>query len=387
MRTRHVTLVLALAFAACAQITAAPPAASTSPAASAPGPKALPFMVGADISSVQAAEARGVRYSDNGVEKDILEILKAHGFNFIRLRTFVDPTKATPRDRPYSAQGFCDMPHTVAMAKRVKAAGMGLLIDFHYSDSWADPGKQFTPSAWKDLPFDALVEKLHDYTKDAVKQMKDAGATPDIVQIGNEITPGMMNDRADGGGSTRNWPQLARLLNAGAAACREVDPSIQIMLHIDKGGNNAVTRAWVDAALRNGVAFDILGESCYTQWQGRSATWQANFADLEKRYPQLKFVIAEVADEVLDAHHIMRDMPEGKGLGTFIWEPTQNGNRQGLFDNRGAVIPAKMAAYDQIAKELKEPRPATPTPLINREPPAARRGGGAAPPVPPAPTP
>src|ERR1700748_2320734 len=105
------------------------------------------FIVGADISGVQAAEARGMHYSDKGVQKDILEILKDHGFNTIRLRVFNDPTKPTPRDRAYSAQGFCDLPHTIEMAKRVKAMGMKLLIDFHYSDSWADPGKQFTPSA------------------------------------------------------------------------------------------------------------------------------------------------------------------------------------------------------------------------------------------------
>src|SRR5262245_17508159 len=95
------------------------------------------FIIGADISSVQAAEARGLRYSDNGEQNDILAILKSHGFNYIRLRVFNDPTKPTPRDRAYSLDGFCDLPHTIEMAKRVKAMGMGLLIDFHYSDSWA----------------------------------------------------------------------------------------------------------------------------------------------------------------------------------------------------------------------------------------------------------
>ena len=134
------------------------------------------YMIGADISWVQAAEDRGVRYSDNGVQKDILEILKDHGFNYIRLRVFVDPTKATTKDRPYSMQGYCDLSHTIAMAKRVKAAGMGLFIDFHYSDSWADPGKQFTPSSWANLSFDELVKKTHDYTNDRIKQFKAAGA-------------------------------------------------------------------------------------------------------------------------------------------------------------------------------------------------------------------
>src|SRR6185436_9485625 len=119
--------------------------AQETPAVTAGAP--LPYIIGADISWVQQREEAGVKYSDKGVQKDILEILKDHGFNYIRLRVFVDPTKPTPSDRrAYAPQGHCDLPHTIAMGKRVKAAGMGLMIDFHYSDSWADPGKQHVPS-------------------------------------------------------------------------------------------------------------------------------------------------------------------------------------------------------------------------------------------------
>jgi arabinogalactan endo-1,4-beta-galactosidase len=302
------------------------------------------FIIGADISSVQAAEDRGVKYSDKGVQKGILAILKDHGFNYVRLRVFNDPAKPTPRDRPYSAQGYCDLAHTIQMAKRVKAMGMGLLIDFHYSDSWADPGKQFTPAAWSDLSFDDLVAKMHDWTKDAITQMRDAGAPPDMVQIGNEITPGLMTDR---GGSIRNWEQLGRLLKAGIRAVKEVDPKIQVMLHIDKGGDNAATRRWVDAALAQGVQFDILGQSCYTRWQGPPSGWKTNFDDLVARYPNLSFAIAEVGSEPKESIDIMRSLPDHRGLGTFIWEPTSNNNSQALFDNTGAVIPEKMTAYDK----------------------------------------
>jgi arabinogalactan endo-1,4-beta-galactosidase len=309
------------------------------------------YIIGADISWVQAAEDRGRRYSDNGVEKDILEILKDHGFNYIRLRVFVDPTKATPRDRPYSMQGYCDLPHTIEMSKRVKAAGMGLFIDFHYSDSWADPGKQYTPSAWLDLSFDELVIKTHDYTRDSVEQLKAAGAMPDMVQIGNEITPGMMTDR---GGSTKNWEQLGALLKAGIAGVREVDPNILIALHIDKGGDNEATRRWVDAALAQGVEYDVLAESCYTRWQGQPSDWKANFEDLVTRYPKLSFLIAEMAVEVLETNEIMMDLPDHKGLGTFIWEPTAGNNRQALFDNQGNVIPERMALYDQVVEQYKQ---------------------------------
>ncbi|MGA2231677.1 MAG: glycosyl hydrolase 53 family protein [Tepidisphaeraceae bacterium] len=332
-----------------------------------------PFIIGADISSVQQSEDRGVKYSDGGVTKDIFAILKDHGFNYIRLRVFVDPTVPTPRDRPYSPQGYCDLPHTILMAKRAKAAGMGLLIDFHYSDSWADPSKQFTPSAWANLSFDDLVKKTHDWTFDAVSQLKAAGAEPDMVQVGNEITPGMMVDH---GGSTRDWDQLSQLLKAGLAGVEDVDPKIITMLHIDLGGNNRRTVQWVNNALSRGVRFDVLGESCYTQWQGQPETWKANFEDLEKRYPNLYFVCAEIADAVRPANDIMHDLPDHRGLGTFIWEPTQNGNRQGLFTTAarggrrpttaptlavtpatrpafvaGAVIPARMGLYDQIVKD------------------------------------
>ena len=295
-----------------------------------------------------------------------MQILKDHGFNYIRLRVFVQPTN----QGGYNRQGYCDLPHTIAMAKRVKAAGMGFLLDFHYSDTWADPGKQTKPLAWREMPFDELVQTVHDYTKDAIAQLKAAGAEPDMVQVGNEITPGMLLNTLPGGrgagggggggprvvstqpdGSTRNWTNLSSFLKAGITGVKDVDPRILIMLHIDKGGNNAVSRRWVDAALAHGVAFDILGESCYTQWQGKPAAWKANFEDLAVRYPKLSFAVAELADEVTAANDIMHGMADHRGIGTFIWEPTQGGNRQQLFDNTGAVIPERMGLYDKALKD------------------------------------
>jgi arabinogalactan endo-1,4-beta-galactosidase len=284
----------------------------------------------------------------NGVERDILEILKDHGFNYIRLRVFHDPTKPTPRDRPYSMQGYCDLPHTIDMAKRVKAADMGLLIDFHYSDSWADPGKQFTPSAWANLSFEELVTVMHEWTKEAITKMKDAGVQPDMVQIGNEITPGIMTDC---GGSTRDWTKLGQLLKAGIAGVKNVDPKILVMLHIDKAGDNQATRRWVDAALVQAVQFDILGLSCYTRWHGPPSGWKANFDDLVTRYPKLSFAIVELAAEVTETNQIMADLPNSKGLGTFIWEPTANNNGQALFDRQGAVVSDRMRLYDVVAKK------------------------------------
>ena len=305
------------------------------------------FIIGADISWVQAAEDRGFSFSDRGVEKDIFDILKDHGFNYIRLRVFHDPARPTPRDPPYSRQGYCDLSHTTEMAKRVKAADMGLLVNFHYSDSWADPGKQFTPSAWAGLSFEELVAVTRNWTRNAIARMRDAGAQPEMVQIGNEITPGMMTDR---GGSVRDWNKLAQLLKAGIAGVKDVDPKILVMLHLDRGGDNKTTRWWVNTALAQNVQFDILGLSCYTRWHGPPSSWKANFEDLVTRYAELSFLIVEFGAKIAEANQIMYGLPRRKGLGTFIWEPTANNNGQALFDRRGAVIPDRMRLYDEVAK-------------------------------------
>ncbi|HEY4329889.1 MAG TPA: glycosyl hydrolase 53 family protein [Phycisphaerae bacterium] len=291
------------------------------------------YFVGADISWIQQREDQGQKYSDNGVTKDILTILKDHGFNYIRLRVFNDPTKPNKGNATaYSPQGYCDLPHTIAMAKRVKAAGMKLLIDFHYSDSWADPGKQYAPAAWVSLTNEELAKTLHDWTKDSVTKLKDAGAMPDMVQVGNEITPGMMTDK---GGTTRDWPQLAKYLKAGLTAVKEVDPKIMTMLHIDRGGDNPGARRWVDGALGQGVEFDVLGLSCYSKWHGPPSGWKANFEDLSKRYPKIGFVMAEVDNQATEANDIMMGLPDRRGLGTFIWEPEANNANQALFVQGG----------------------------------------------------
>jgi arabinogalactan endo-1,4-beta-galactosidase len=338
---------------------------SANPAGTSDAPKTVPyrpnFIVGADISAVPASEARGIKFSDNGVQKDILQILKDHGFNYIRLRVFVQPTN----QGGYSRQGYCGLAQTTAMARRVKEAGLGLLLDFHYSDTWADPGKQTKPLAWRELPLDQLIQTVHDYTKDVITQLKSAAGEPDMVQIGNEISPGMLLNalpgrRGGGGpqtvstqpeGSARNWDILSSLLKAGISGVKEVDPGILIVLHIDKGGDNATSRRWVDAALAHGVSFDILGESCYTRWQGPPDQWKSNFDDLAASYPKLSFLIAELAFEITESNQIMHSLPDHRGLGTFVWEPTQSGNRQQLFDNTGAVIPEKMVLYDKVVKD------------------------------------
>jgi arabinogalactan endo-1,4-beta-galactosidase len=301
-----------------------------------PAPHLRPdFILGADISWVPSQEDHGIKFRDQGVEKDVLEILKSHGFNYVRLRLFVDPTAPGG----YSPEGYCGLARTVAMAQRVKAAGLGLLIDFHYSDNWADPGKQTKPTAWRDLPFPALVKAVHDYTRDAIAQFQAAGATPDMVQVGNEITPGFLLNvlpaargqtprvvSTQPDGSTRNWNRLATLLIAGIQGVKDVDPNIKIMLHIDRGG-------------------DILGESCYPRYQGPPEKWSANLADLVVRYPHLHFIIAEYSQDKREANDIVFNLPDDQGLGTFIWEPTRYG--EPIFDRDGNTLP-NIAVYDQM---------------------------------------
>jgi len=369
IKARMLGAVLAVIAGGAALWAAAAPGAAMAPAAAAASESFVDvqgnpiargredYIVGADISWIQQREDTGTKYSDKGEVKDILAILKAHGFNYIRLRVFNDPTKATPKDQPYSMQGYCDVPHTVVMAKRVKAAGMKLLIDFHYSDAWADPSKQYTPAAWANLSNEELATKLHDWTKETVTKLKDAGALPDMVQVGNEITPGMMMDK---GGTTGNWPQLAKYLKAGLTAVKEVDPKILTMLHIDRGGDNPGARKWVDAALGQGLEFDVLGLSCYSKWHGPPAGWKANFEDLAARYPKLQLVMAEVDAQAAEANDIMMALPEQRGLGTFIWEPEANNANQALFVQGGgrgrgaatvAVDGARMGAYDKVVEK------------------------------------
>jgi len=333
------------------------------------------FILGADITSTQRDVAGGATFVDNGVQKPVLQLFKDHGFNYIRLRTFVDPTQAAPNPAggtfaPYSTQGFADLAHTVTFGQQIKAAGMGFLLDFHYSDTWADPGKQVKPNAWANDTLAAAVTHLHDYTLAAIQQLVAAGARPDMVQIGNEITPGMLWSPgiALGPSSTAGWPQLAQLLKAGISAVRQVDPTIKIMLHIDRGGDfpgtapgNALNSsiAFINNAIANGVVFDVFGESCYLANQGPPSGWQTTFSTLATRFPNLKFAIAEynvdpanpTGPEVRQANDIMFQLPNHVGMGTFFWDPTHTNPSPGMFTTRGnvyTVIPAVISQYDQM---------------------------------------
>ena len=268
------------------------PTMTSTPVPPTPTPTPPVFLRGVDASYLQQIEDAGGLYYDAETEfltaaTDALQIFKNHGVNSIRLRLWHSPIIR-----------YNNLDHTLVMAKRVKDLGMGLVIDFHYSDTWADPGKQTKPAAWASLPFDQLEQAVYDYTREVITALKKQGTLPDMVQIGNEITPGMLWDDGRVGGSyDTNWPRFAALLKAGVRGVNdslESGERVQIILHIDTGGNNATSRWFFDHILEQEVPFDVIGLSYYPWWHGTLADFAANVTDLAERY-QKPIVVAETA--------------------------------------------------------------------------------------------
>ena len=267
--------------------------------------------------------------------------MKTNGFNFVRLRTFVDPKASDGYDK---TSGYDDITHTVAFGKLVKDAGMGLLIDFHMSDNWADPGKQCMPVAWQGYTNIAdLSTALHDYVKSSITALIAGGARPDMVQIGNETTPGMLLHICDSGGqvitgmtpkvtgaaSTTGWPNLGMLLKAGIQGVKDVDTGILISFHIDRGSTYSTSKNWIDNAINQGANMDAFGESCYQQYQGdknsqatTQSGWQTTFSQLATNYPKIRFFAAEYGPMERQINDVVFGLPNNQGLGTFDWEPT-----------------------------------------------------------------
>ncbi|HEY7372568.1 MAG TPA: glycosyl hydrolase 53 family protein, partial [Polyangia bacterium] len=311
------------------------------------------YDIGADISDQET--------QPDATRANLLTLMKQHGFNYVRLRTFVDPKAADGYDK---TNGYDDIAHTASFGKQVKDAGMGLLLDFHYSDNWADPGKQCVPVAWQSYTTIAqLATAVHDYTKDAIQQMIAGGARPDMVQIGNEITPGMLIHRCDSGGqptgnnpvtgAISNWTNLGMLLKAGVAGVKEVDTGIVIAMHLDRGNDLTSSRNFINNATTQGVQFDVFGESCYTAYQGQPSAWMNTFTMLASMFPNLKFMIAEYGPEQKAANDIMFNLPSNRGVGTFNWEPTTQGawnTGHDLLRRSGTTYTAQpdMALYDQM---------------------------------------
>ncbi|MFE1439043.1 arabinogalactan endo-beta-1,4-galactanase [Streptomyces sp. NPDC058739] len=293
---------------------------------------------GADISSLAKSEARGGVYrTASGTTGDAVTILRSAGMNYARLKVWVNP-----------ADGYNTRTQVLALAKRVKAQGMRLLVDFHYSDTWADPGAQSKPAAWTGHTYSQLKTDVYNHTYDVLNALKAQGTTADMVQVGNEINGGMLWSE----GSTSNWTQLAGLLNSGYSAVKAVSPSTLVALHLAKGGDLSGTRWWFDSAIANGVNFDAIGLSCYGYWHGSLYDFQTTLDDAASRYGKPVFVaetayphrlgsddshedVIDLTGELVsgypattagqtrwmnDVASIVEAVPNGRGLGVFYWE-------------------------------------------------------------------
>lgn len=291
-----------------------------------------PYAVGADISWLQSQEARGTVFSDCGVEGDALDILRDNGFNYIRLRLFVNPRS----ELGYSQRdGYCDLEHTLQMARRIKDAGMYFLLDFHYSDNWADPQKQIMPQAWQTYSYEEVCEAVYNHTREVLQALEAEGTMPDMVQVGNEVSNGMLWPY----GSVRHsFEGLCGLLREGVRAVREYAPSAEVMIHVALGGQAEESQRFFDAMADYGVEYDIIGQSYYPEWHGTLEELEANTRALVERYAK-PLIVVEYRDHYLDIERIVSSLPDGLGRGTFIWEATSP-QWGGLFDENGASTDA-----------------------------------------------
>lgn len=282
------------------------------------------FIKGMDISTLLEKETCGARYYDNGVEQDLFAILKAYGTNSVRLRLWNDPY--APDGTPYGA-GTNDLNKVIVLAGRAKKYQIGYLLDLHYSDFWADPGKQTTPKAWQGMNEDELEAAVYRYTKEVMQTLKDKDLLPEMVQVGNELTNGLLWPS----GRKPEFDRIAKYLNAGIRAVREIQADIPIMIHLDNGGFNEMYVEWFDEFTKRAEPFDIIGLSYYPFWHGA----MEDYRDREgKPLDQLKGMatkpeLVEKLDYPMtkegqttfmkDLMELIADIPGGEGF--YYWEP------------------------------------------------------------------
>ena len=346
-------------------------------ATSHPAPaSALPFMRGVDVSILPMIEQCNGRFLQQGIAQDGLELMADQGVNFVRLRVWVNPSNG--------ASGLAEM---LSMARRTKALNLGLLIDFHYSDTWADPGNQLKPRAWRDDSFAELETAVTDHTRTVITALYDQGTPPDMVQLGNEIANGFLwPDGRLGKGYEDNWPQFAALLKAGRAGVAASFPGasqIPIMIHIESGGSLGVSRWFFDNLTSQNVPFDLIGLSYYPWWHGSLLDLQTNISGLAKTYGK-PIVVVETAypwtlawqDEthnvvglesqlhpgypatvrgqaafLIDLKTAVQQLPDGLGAGFFYWAPDYISTLDcgsvwenlALFNFESAALPAWQA--------------------------------------------
>lgn len=324
---------------------------------------AAEYAIGADFSFLAQAEKGGTVFKDAGQAKPGLQIFREHGYNWIRLRLFHTPTRL-PNDLPY----------TIAMAKEAQKLGFKFLLDYHYSDTWADPAHQTLPKAWEGKTHEQLVEAVFEYTRNTIAALREAGTMPQMVQIGNEVCSGML---WPDGKLPGNWDQFADLAKAGirgVEAGRGDQPRPRIMIHIAKGGSRSATRYFFDKLHSYGVEYDVIGQSYYPWWHGTLLDLRENLAFMANTY-QKDIVLVEVAycwrpteyrsrpgpfpetpdgqREFLDeVNRLVMSTPGGRGIGVFWWEPAVTGRlrSRGFFDDDGNALPV-IGTFDRWTRK------------------------------------
>ena len=321
------------------------------------------FYMGADISTVQEYERNKTKvYDVDGTASDIFTVLKNHGFNTIRLKTFVDPKAKygyAASGCGHEAEAYADKDHIVAYAQKIKAAGMAFLLDIHYSDNWADPGKQIIPERWRKVgSSDALADSVYAYTLDLMNALKQVNAVPEMVQIGNETTPGILvhvpNNSTDcwgngvdkastaingDMGTASGKANTAKYFKAGIKAVKEVSPSTKTVLHIERIRQANTVTWWMTEIFKNQkVPADIMGFSAYTAYgDGAPDNWKSLFQTVTSSYPDLEFMVVEYNGGDKENHYNYdgsrkrtNEMIKGmdRWIGTFFWEPTLHRRKQ-----------------------------------------------------------
>ena len=360
------------------------------------------FVKGIDISLLKRIVDAGGVYKEFGQARNALEIFAGHGINYVRLRLFHEPDKKGAQVN--------DLSYTLELAKQIKAYGFSFLLNMHYSDTWADPGKQITPAAWRNLSFEELCEKVYDYTNKTVSAFRSNNCQPDMVQIGNEVTPGMLWEygRVAGDRDTSKlrwiqetgkmdlaksrWQRFAKLLNSAIRGATEASDSVAIktIIHIDRGGDTESCKWFFDNLFSQKVDFDSIGLSYYPFWHGPIENLKENLVFLSKEYKKNIYIVEtafpykseQFYEEAIMSNYtnIGREFPyelskDGQysflndvfdavkkcscGKGVFYWAPewieikdyqdesdAQACWARALFDDKGDVLPA-IKAFDE----------------------------------------
>ncbi len=306
----------------------------------------MQFIKGMDVSMIKELESYGAEYYIEGKKDDLFHILKECGTNMVRLRIWQDPYDEN--GNPYGG-GMNDLQTTIELARRTINSGMAYMLDFHYSDFWADPAKQVKPKAWAKLEGESLKTAVYLYTVDTLKTLKNQKLVPEMVQIGNEITKGLLWPD----GHSDNTETMAALIRAGIRGVRQECPEARIVLHLDFGTDNALYRGWFDRIKPFDLDFDVIGMSYYPHWNGNMQLLRENMNDVSRKYDK-DVLVAETSigytTDTLGCNGIVfskeeekatgypatpegqemflknlfttvRNVDNQRGIGVFYWEP------------------------------------------------------------------